>query len=90
MIPAPSLHYKLKKNPLVILTDLPDDFGTDYKGKPMVFDAQCWNFVLRVSLTFIPMLIYVNLSEKWILCYEGTPGMLLLTALFGECNLGMC
>ena len=45
IIPAPSLHYKPKKSPKVILTDLqvilPEDLGTDYKGKPMIFDMQC-------------------------------------------------
>ena len=68
IIPSPSLHYKLKKSPIVILTDMSDDLGTDYKGKPMEFDAQCWNFVLRVSFVFIPVFMYVNsdMSKKGI------------------------
>ena len=38
-IPTLSLCYKLKKIPIVILTDLSNDLGTNYKGKPMGFDA---------------------------------------------------
>lgn len=41
IIPSPSLHYKPKKITKVILIDLPEDLGTDYKGNPMAFDMQC-------------------------------------------------
>ena len=68
IIPYTSLHYKPKKSPKVILTDLPKDLGTDYKGKLMTFDMQCLELHSESESYFIPLLMYLNsdMSEKGI------------------------
>ena len=66
IIPAPRLRYKLKKSPIVILTYMFEDLGTDYKGKPMAFDMQCLELHSESESCFIPLFTYLNsdMSEK--------------------------
>ena len=51
-----------------------------------------WNFILRVSVLIVPMVTYMITNMRWggFLCCEGTPDMLLVANLFGECNTGLC
>lgn len=86
IIPAPSLYYKPRKSPIVILADMSEYLGNENKGKPMANDIQ-WLELYSESedLWIIPMLniwclIWVR---KGFLCCEGTLGMLQVANLFG-------